>query len=316
MRGHVVAVAHGGQLLAAAGDPCAVTPLRSCLKPVQAIPFTRWAADEVGAAEDEVAIACASHHGEPVHVTTVLRLLARCGLKEDDLSCGAHLPYDPSAARTLVASGLPPRRVHNNCSGKHAAMLATCVTRGWPVQGYARPGHPLQREIRRILGELAGEDVESAPWGVDGCGLPTPGLPVSALARALGAAAGDAAGSRNLRAMARHPLLVAGSTGFDSRLLAAAGDTLTVKGGGAAVWAAVHRTARSAVVIKFEAGDGQAMSAVATAVLGALGWLRGPAGAALAADRRPVLRNWAGETVGDVLVTEEWLEPFLSAAAA
>lgn len=308
VRGHVVVVDAGGAILAAAGDPHAATTLRSCVKPIQALPFVRRAADAIGATAADIAVACASHNGEPVHVEAVRALLQRAGVGEGALSCGPQPPSDPEAARQLLASGGVPLPVHNNCSGKHAAMLAACRVAGWPLDGYAAHDHPLQAEIRSVVGGLAGADLAASPWGIDGCGLPTHQLPLSAIARTFAAAGGDAGFTRCQEAMAAHPHLVAGRGRFDTAVLEAAGRDLTVKVGGAAVWVACRRPGGPALALKLEAGDDTALPAIALAALGALGWIDSAAlrSAPLATHVRPVLRNWAGAEVGFTAVEPGW----------
>jgi L-asparaginase II len=310
VRGHVAVVDAAGTVLGGAGDPGFVTTLRSCVKPLQALPFLRLAAEQLGASDAELAIACASHNGEPVHVETVLRLLGRAGLGEAALSCGPQLPMDDEAARAILAAGQEPGRVHNMCSGKHAAMVATCHARGWPVAGYAGPGHPLQAEIRSIMGGLGDVDLDTAPVGIDGCGLPTHGVPLHVLARMFAAATTDDGFGRCQEAMAAHSYLVAGRGRFDTALLAAAGRDLTAKGGGAAVWVAVRRPRGPAVAIKLEAGDPTAIPAVALAALERLGWIGQVAteDVGLEPYRRPVLRNWEGTAVGEITITSGWTE--------
>jgi L-asparaginase II len=129
-----------------------------------------------------LALAAASHSGEDFHVAGVRKILAGAGLTEDDLQCPADYPLDEQAYRAMLISGEPADRVHMNCSGKHAAMLATCVGAGWPTVTYTDPEHPLQLRIRAVLGELAGERVTVV--GVDGCGAPLFGVSVAGLARA------------------------------------------------------------------------------------------------------------------------------------
>jgi L-asparaginase II len=308
VRGHVAVVDGLGRVQGAAGDPAAITTLRSCVKPLQALPFVRHAVDELGAGPDELAVACASHSGEPVHVETVRRLLGRCGLDDQALSCGPQLPYDAGSAAAILAAGGEPERIHNNCSGKHAAMLAVCTVRGWPTAGYAASDHPLQVEIREVMGRLAGVDLDSSPVGVDGCGLPTHGLALHALARMFAAASSDDGFRRCQDAMAAHPHLVAGRGRFDTALLAAAGEQITLKGGGAAVWVAVLRPLGPALAIKLEAGDAAALPATALAALGALGWLAPEvmADERLVPFRHPALRNWEGAVVGSIEPEPGW----------
>ena len=232
IRGHVAVVDSAGEVIGAAGDPGAVTTLRSCAKPVQALPLVR-AGDKLALTDEEVAVACASHGGEPVHLAVVRRLLGRAGLDESALLCGPQLPMDEPSAEALIAAGGRAAAITNNCSGKHAGMLAVCVARGWTVADYADFNHPLQAEIRVIMTSLARIDVDSASVGIDGCGLPTHGLPLSALARMFAAAGADPAFRRCQDAMAAHPHLVAGRGRFDTAILAVAGSRLTVKGGAA-----------------------------------------------------------------------------------
>lgn len=289
-----------GRTGAAAGDPHVVTPLRSCAKPLQALPFVDAAMDRLGATDAELAVACASHNGEDEHVATVRRLLGRAGVPETALICGPQLPTDEQSARRLLAAGHEPLPVHNNCSGKHAAMLATCAAEGWPLGGYERREHPLQRAVTATLSRHLGITLDEAPWGVDGCGLPTFGVPLRALALAFARAGSDPSFRRCQDAVAAHPFLVAGSGRFDTALLAAAGERLTAKIGGGAVWVAALRPAGPAVAVKLEAGSGEAIPAVAVAVLARLGALPDPLPESLQPFAGPVLRNWAGAPVGRI----------------
>jgi L-asparaginase II len=159
-----------GHLGASIGEPQAMTTLRSCVKPLQALPFVRLAADRLGADEAEVAIACSSHQGEDVHVATARGLLAKASVPESALGCGPQLPSDERTARRLLASGGTPQPIHNNCSGKHAAMLATCAVMGWPLDGYLDPSHPCQKAVTAAMSEAFDLDLASAPSGIDGCG--------------------------------------------------------------------------------------------------------------------------------------------------
>lgn len=303
-RGHVAVVDSSGATVSALGDPDAATPLRSCAKPLQALPFVEMAMDAVAATEAELALACASHNGEDEHVATARRLLARAGVSESELECGPQLPTDEAAARRLLASGGVPQPVHNNCSGKHAAMLATCVVKGWPRAGYIARDHPMQQAVIAALSRHLEVDLETARWGIDGCGLPSFAVPLSALARAFaGAQRGDAGFRRCQDAMAAHPFLVAGTGRFDTALLACCGATLTAKIGGAALWVAVARDRGTAVAVKLEGGAGEAIPPVAIAVLRRLGALPDPLPQALQRHAEPVLRNWAGSSVGRIEAT-------------
>lgn len=308
VRGHVAVVDGDNRLVAFAGDPDARTTLRSTVKPLQALPFVDGgAADALGASVAEIAIACASHDGEPRHVEAVRTLLGRAGLDEAALSCGPQWPYSDAASRALVAAGETAGRVHNNCSGKHAAMLCACVHAGWPIDGYAGYDHPLQRDIRRRMSDFAGIRLADTPHGIDGCGLPTHGVTLRYLARMVAAAsAAGGAFARCQDAMAAEPYMVGGNGRFDTLLLSWAGASLTAKSGGAAVWTCVLRGGGPAVAIKLEAGVGANMAPIALAVLRALQFL--PSGSPpedLAALGEGVVRNWAGDVVGSTRVCVE-----------
>jgi L-asparaginase II len=304
VRGHVAVVSADGGLLAWCGDPEAHTTLRSTVKPLQALPFVAGAADALGATTEEIAVACASHEGEPRHVEVVRRLLARADLDESALSCGPQWPYSERATHDLVRAGETARPVHNNCSGKHAAMLCACVHNGWPVEGYAGFDHPLQKEIRRRMSAYAGIRLADTPRGIDGCGLPTHGVPLRYLATmfaAASAAGGDFARCQD--AMAAEPFMVGGTGRFDSLLLGWAGGMLTVKSGGAAVWCGVARGGGPAVAVKLEAGAGMYMAPIALCVLRKLQLLpTSDMPDALRELERGTLRNWAGDAVGDTRV--------------
>ena len=308
VRGHAAVVDADGTLLGAIGDPELVVPLRSCVKPIQAFPFVELAADEIGATSEEVAVSCASHYGEDIHVATVRRLLARVRLDETSLACGPQLPFDPASARRLLAAGMAPQRIHNNCSGKHAGMLAACVVAGWPVQGYANRDHPCQQAVEAALARLLDVGLEAAPSGIDGCGLPTFGVPLTALARAFAAGQRENPFQRCQEAMAGHPPLVAGTGAFDTELLACAGDRITAKIGGAALWVAVLRPLGVGIALKLEAGAGEAIPPIAVAILQRLGALPPALAAALEPFGRPPLRNWEGTVVGETRVEPAALE--------
>lgn len=169
-----------------------------------------------------LALAAASHSGEDFHVAGVRQILAAAGLTEDDLQCPPDLPLDEHAHRAMVRAGLPPDRVHMNCSGKHAAMLATCVAAGWPTTSYTDPDHPLQLEIKATLSRLAGEPVTTI--GVDGCGAPLMALSVLGLARAFRAVVLAESGTAERAvadAMRKYPQWTSGTTRPENALMRA-----------------------------------------------------------------------------------------------
>jgi L-asparaginase II len=178
-RGAMIALAPDGTALLTAGAADVPTFPRSSNKPFQAAAMLRCG---LKLDRELLALAAASHSGEDFHVAGVRSILASAGLTEDDLRCPPDMPLDEYAQRAMIRAGAGPDRVHMNCSGKHAAMLATCVAAGWPTATYTDPDHPLQQEIKATIARLAGEPVTAV--GVDGCGAPLMAISVAGLARA------------------------------------------------------------------------------------------------------------------------------------
>src|SRR5262249_35568075 len=155
------------------------------IKPLQALPFVEsGAADRFGRGPAEIAIACGSHSGTELQVSLVKGLLARAGLTPEALGCGVHEAFDTATAQALVRTGAPPSRLHHNCWGKHAAMLARAVHRGEPIEGYWLPDHPVQVRVRRALEEMTGCTLTADVCGIDGCSVPNWAVPPTGLARA------------------------------------------------------------------------------------------------------------------------------------
>jgi L-asparaginase II len=227
-RGAAVVLAADGSVLLSVGP--ATTPMypRSSNKPFQAAAMLRCGLDLDG---ELLALAAASHSGEDFHVAGVRKILAGAGLTEDDLQCPADRPLDDREYRAMLVSGEPADRVHMNCSGKHAAMLATCVGAGWPTTSYTDPEHPLQLRIRAVLGELAGEQVRLV--GVDGCGAPLFGLSVTGLVRAFRALVLAAPGTPERTvadAMRAHPEWTSGTARPERELMTAVPGLLVKSG--------------------------------------------------------------------------------------
>ena len=171
-RVHAAVVGADDRLAASAGDPQLVTYWRSCAKPFQVIPLVATGGfDRAGWGDDQLALACASHGGEPEHVALAARMLASLGLEEGDLACGPHEPLAARGARLLRESGIRATRLHNNCSGKHAAMLARAVAEGWSREGYERIDHPVQRGCTVEVARWCGLDPSRIVQCVDGCGV-------------------------------------------------------------------------------------------------------------------------------------------------
>ncbi len=260
-------LAADGSVLLSAGTATAPMFPRSSNKPFQATAMLRCGLPLDG---ELLALAAASHSGEDFHVAGVRKILAGAGLTEDDLQCPPDLPLDTATAQAMAAAGAGPDRVHMNCSGKHAAMLATCVANGWPTASYRDTGHPLQQEIRATIARLAGEDV--AAIGVDGCGAPLMAISALGLARAFRAVVRAEPGTPERTvadAMRAYPEWTSGTTRPERALMAAV-PGLLVKSGADGVEGFALADGRAAA-FKIEDGAARGRVPVSVAVLGLLG---------------------------------------------
>lgn len=251
-RGVIVLADPDGRIVSSYGDAGLVTSTRSTIKPIQALPLvTSGAADHYQLTPRELAAACASHEGEPIHTETAAAMLARVGLDESALRCGAHAPYDAETARQLERDGVPFNQLHNNCSGKHAGMLVTAVHCGLEIDDYFEPAHPIQRDILKTLARL-GDLAEPLPTAIDGCSAPTFAVPLGTLATAAARLANAclddqsavalepelaAAARRIVAAMIAYPEMVGGTRKrFDTDLMRTARGKLIAKVGAEAVY--------------------------------------------------------------------------------
>jgi L-asparaginase II len=269
-RGAVAGLAADGTQVISVGDTAAPFFPRSANKPLQAVAMLRGGLDLDG---ELLALAAASHSGEDFHVEGVRRILSGAGLTEGDLRCPPSWPLDPETARQVIARGEDSSRIRMNCSGKHAAMLATCLRNGWPILGYTDPGHPLQQAIRRTVEELAGQPTTAT--GVDGCGAPLFALTLAGLARAFLALLLAAPGTPERRvadAMRAYPEWTSG-TRRDERRLMDAVPGLLVKGGaeGVDAFALADGNGVRAGAVKIEDGAHRARTPVTVAALRLLG---------------------------------------------
>ena len=266
-RGSVVALRADGSSALRIGAVDRPVFLRSCAKPLQAVAMLRAGWQPLD--DEQVALASASHSGEERHVAVVRRILDTARLDESALDNTPDLPLDVAEARALIRSGGGPDCVHQNCSGKHAAMLATCVSLGWPTGGYRDRDHPLQRAIAATIEDLARERI--AAVAVDGCGAPIFAVSIAGLARAFSALATAEAGSerRVADAMRAHPYLV-GGRGRDVTALMKAVDGLVAKDGAEGTYVAAASDG-SAAALKIDDGASRARAPVMVAALRAIG---------------------------------------------
>jgi L-asparaginase II len=300
-RGSAVVADAEGRVVAAWGDPELSVYPRSAIKPLQALALIETgAARRFAASVEEIALACASHDGAIEHTSRVAAWLARMGLSEADLECGAHAPTDPRAAEELIRRGRAPSPVHNNCSGKHAGILAAAVHLGEPTRGYLAPEHPAERRLKAILADMSGADLTRAPSGIDGCGIPVYAMPLSSLARAMarlaapqGLAPARAEAARGVvAAMTGDPRLVSGSGRFDTEAMAQGAGRFVTKGGAEGMHAAAIPEAGLGIAVKIEDGGGRASAVVMAALLARFARVDLPEW------REVVLRNVAGRTIG------------------
>lgn len=264
-RGHAVVVDAAGTPVRSWGDPDTVIYPRSAVKPLQAVGMVEAGLALTGS---DLALACASHSGEPFHRAAVREVLARGGLNESDLQCPPDLPYGVEARAQYLAEGVAPARLTMNCSGKHAAMLRTCLQQNWPIADYLAADHPLQRQIRAVIEAMAGTPV--AHTSVDGCGAPLWALPLVALARAFVSLPDRC--PQVADAVRRYPEHVAGTTRDVSHLMRGV-PGLVAKDGAEAVQAMVLDVAgdRYGIAVKIADGADRARPVVAAAVLRELG---------------------------------------------
>lgn len=282
---------------------------RSAIKPLQAIPLIETgAADRFALSPAELALACASHNGEPRHVDAVGAWLSRIGLTADDLECGSHLPMEEAAMRALLRSGAPLTALYNNCSGKHAGFLSTAHHLGEPTRGYIRFEHPVQQRILGVLEQMCGLDLGNAPRGVDGCGIPVIGVPLGNLALGMARLADPddlpparaAAARRVVAAMTAEPFMVAGTGRFCTVLMEALGAKAAVKTGAEGVYCAALPTLGLGVALKVDDGAGRAAEVAMGEILVHLGVIDQDEGARLVDKLQPPLLNRAGLETGRV----------------
>jgi L-asparaginase II len=307
--------AHGGVHTALGDIDRPVFP-RSAVKVLQALPLVAsGAADALGLSDAELALACASHGGEPMHSATAASMLAKAGLDGSALACGAHWPYHDTALKALARSGDEPTALHNNCSGKHSGFVCLgChmagqrgdAARGF-LSGYIQPDHAVMREVTAALAATTGCDLAQAPAGTDGCSIPTYAVPLRALALAFarvatgqGLSADHArAAARLRRAVAAAPQMVAGTGRMDSRVMAALGERVFCKVGAEGVYCAAFPTLGLGVAVKMDDGNNaRAVEVVMAAMIEALLPLHGDEASLLAGLSNATLKNWNGITVG------------------
>jgi len=301
--GAIAVVRADGEVVAAAGDIARPIFPRSAIKPLQALPFLEsGAVERFGFGAPEIALACGSHVGARPHVAGVTAMLAGAGVPAAALACGAHEPMDAATAREMIRAGASPSPLNHNCSGKHAAMLATAAHLAEPADSYWRPDHPVQQRIRRALADMSGCVLGSDAMGIDGCSVPNWAMPLAGLARAFarlatgeGLAPERADAARRIRqACWAHTELVAGQGQLVTLIMQRFPGQVLVKSGAEGVYCGAFPAQGLGFALKIDDGAKRAAEAAVVQVISRFH----PATQRLGPD--PRLTNWRGMQVGEM----------------
>ncbi len=307
-----VADADGATVLALGDVAIPIFP-RSAIKALQALLLVEdGAAERYQFGDEELALACASHSGEPGHVAVVKRMLGKAGLDPSALRCGTHWPISQDAAAALARTGAPSA-LHNNCSGKHAGFLCLACAMGIGHADYFRPEHPVQQEVRAVLEDFTGTILAQDVCAIDGCSVPTWAVPLKNLAQGFakfGTGQGVSrkraeAAARLRQACAAKPWFVAGTGRFCTEIMQLFGQRVFVKTGAEGVYCGALPGQGLGIAIKCDDGAGRAASAIMAAMIARFLPLADAERVALEPYIAPSLRNWNGIEVGRIRVTED-----------
>jgi L-asparaginase II len=296
-----------GRVLAQVGNPHWLCFTRSTLKAMQALPLVHsGGVAHFGLTPSELAMMCASHNGEDMHVEQVTSILRKSGSSTGQMRCGCHVPYRFTFFDRPMPEGFAYDERHHNCSGKHSGFLAYCVQHGLPTDSYTEVTHPLQQRIRQAVAHLAGLKEEELALGIDGCSAPNYAMPLSRLARSYARLAqpeSDGLYGESLaqlgQAMSAHPELVSGTDRNDADFMRASRGDWVTKVGADGVQVVGSRSRGQALAIKIMDGNKAALFAATVEALDQLGWLDDVQRQALAPWRAQVLLNVAGVPVGE-----------------
>ena len=275
---------------------------RSAIKAFQCLPLIEsGGARAFNLNDEEIALCCASHNGEAQHVRVARSILSKAAILESCFACGAHYPSAREAANDLVRTGEKPLAVHNNCSGKHAGMLALAKHLGASLEGYVQREHPVQQAVARCLEEYTGVDVAHAPCGIDGCSVPTWALPMHKLAKAFALLCDprNASAQWIIRAVRNNPFLVAGTGRFDTKIMQAV-PRLFIKVGAEGVFCGAIPHAGFGFALKCDDGATRGAEVAVAEMLGRLDIWTEPEQVAIAAFAREPLSNWRNLNVGEL----------------
>jgi L-asparaginase II len=315
-RGRACIVNAAGKVLEHWGDINTPVFPRSALKPMQALSLLETgAADALGVSDAEIALACGSHTGETRHTRAVEAWLTRMGLSESDLECGPESPFDNETALELLRSGEAPGALHNDCSGKHAGILATIKYMKEPLRGYVRPDHPAQQRILGVIEQMTGQDLSGASVGVDGCSFPAPALPLAALAYGMARFADPAelperradAVRRIRKAWMAHAYLIAGRNTFDTAMIRGAAGAALVKRGAEGMAIAVLPRLGLGIALKIDDGSSRARDVAMAALIRRSGAITKENWRRVAELETIPVMSQAGRDVGIIRPSPSWL---------
>lgn len=302
-RGHIVVTDESGAILFHLGDPFFNLCLRSCAKPLQALPIiATGAADRYRLTSAELAVMCGSLNGQDFQVETIRSILDKIDADEGYLKCGIHQPSHRNTAQKLKEAGSAPTPLHNNCAGKHAAMLTLCAHHGWPFHDYSSMKHPVQCLIRDSIAALSGVPTQKICTGIDGCGVPVFFLPLAGLARAYArlTSASDPNICRLMSAALAHPEMIAGDERVCTDIMRVLKKKVFAKTGAEGGYALSLMEKGWGVAIKIEDGSSRALSPAVIETLSQLGMVTGDELMRLQPYHRTSIYNHRKEIVGEV----------------
>jgi L-asparaginase II len=308
-RGAVAVVNTRGDLLYAAGNPNLTTYMRSTAKPIQLLPtIEAGALERFDLTQAEVSVMCASHNGEDFHLQTVRGILQKIGLSEAALQCGPHLPGHAPTQRAMIQRGEEPVPIHSNCSGKHTGMLTLCQIKGFPVESYLSPAHPVQQLILNTIAEVADMNRNEIGLSIDGCGVPTFALPIQKIGLLFARLAEPSrlsperqtALNRIREAMTAYPEYMSGSGRFCAAIMRQFPGSIVLKSGAAGAYGIGLSGRGLGIGLKIEDGLAEPRYATALAALKQLGVLPAEGLDALWKQFCPPVRNFRNEIVGEI----------------
>lgn len=307
-----VVVNESGALTHYWGNPHFLTLPRSAIKMLQALPLLEsGAAENFKLEQKQIALACSSHRGEKEHLTALAQWLTKVGLDESSLTCAPHLPLHEPSAHEMIRRGQAASVLCNNCAGKHAALLTTSVHLKQDFAGYAKYEHAVQNRLRAVLTETMRLDHAKLPYGTDGCGIPTYGVPLQNIAIGMSAfinpketSVRKLACEKILRAVQDEPFYLSGSDNFATAVIQKSQGRAIVKGGAEGVFSGVLAQKGLAFAVKAADGASRAAQFVTASLLLQLGGLTSSEFKDLGTHTQPVVTNWRGDVVGQIRIAK------------